>query len=146
MDNLGKDVRKGVAFMNYKRNEGFRYVFGEPIEATFVIMQNGRYLEMKDNLHPCRIIDISPKGMKIYSTIDLDPLFNDLLSLEINFVLDVTLLSGIGKIVWSKPYGRGKYYGISLSDENSIEEMIISEMKRRRKKEVEREKRAIKVV
>lgn len=146
MDNLGKDVRERVDDMNFKRNESFRYAFEEPIEATFVIMQNGRYLEMKDNLHPCHIVDISPKGMKLYSTMDLDPFLNDLLSLEINFVLDVTLLSGIGKIVWSKPYGRGKHYGISLSDEHSIEEMIISEMKKRRKKEVERTKRSIKIV
>lgn len=132
--------------MNFKRKESFRYAFEEPIGATFKVMQNGSYLEMRDNLHPCYIADISPRGMKLYSTTNLEPLLNDLLTLEINFVLDVVSLTGVGRIVWSKPYGKGCYYGISICEEHSIEDMIVDELKKRRRKEVLQQKNRVNIV
>lgn len=67
-------------------------------------------------------------------------------TLELQFLLDLTVLTSVGSIVWSKDYGRGKYYGLSLSNENSFDETIISELKSRRGKEVARTKQSIKVV
>lgn len=58
------------------------------------------------------------------------------LQVELQFVLDVTTIRAIGEIVWRKSYGRGEQYGIVFQAQEDIDELIISEMKLRRKKEV----------
>ena len=53
--------------MKYNRNEYFRYTFEEPCDATFRLIK-----QQEDNAEvelskkgACKIIDISPNGLKI---------------------------------------------------------------------------------
>ncbi|KGR76463.1 PilZ domain-containing protein [Ureibacillus sinduriensis] len=120
----------------FKRQEGFRYIFNEPIEASFKLIQDGKFVD-SGNRFPCKILDISPRGVKMFSEVKLGEYLNKAtLQIEVQFVLDVTTIQAIGEVVWRKPFGRGDQYGILFQDQKEIDELIISEMKLRRKKEV----------
>ncbi|WP_421663933.1 hypothetical protein [Lysinibacillus telephonicus] len=51
--------------MNFKRQEGFRFVFNEAIDAKFKLRLNGRDINFES--FECKIIDISPRGIKMFS-------------------------------------------------------------------------------
>lgn len=127
--------------MIFKRQEGFRFCFGEPIEAKFVILIDGKPLNLERTSHPCRILDISPRGMKMGSETNLNEYINKVLQLEIFFTLDVTEIKCVGEIVWSKPFGSCTHYGITFTNSAAVEDLIINELKIRRRKEVLRKKR-----
>ncbi|MFJ8234641.1 PilZ domain-containing protein [Ureibacillus sp. NPDC094379] len=122
--------------MQFKRKESFRFVFNDPIDASFTIIQK----EANENQEPlklsCQILDISPKGIKMYLDGEIKERVQNNTLLEVEFVLDVTNIKAIGQVMWVKPLGRGKQYGVSLPDQPDIEELIIFEMKQRRRKEV----------
>ncbi|RKQ18139.1 PilZ domain-containing protein [Ureibacillus endophyticus] len=121
--------------MNFKRKEGFRFVFNEPIEATYGIYINDKPVNIEK--YNGKILDISPRGMKLFCGPEIEKYLNDpSLQVEIQFVLDVTTIRAIGDIVWSKPLGAGFQCGVVLTVQEDVDELIISEMKRRRKKEV----------
>lgn len=122
--------------MIFKRQEGFRFSFGEPLEANFVIIIDGKPLDLERTSHACRILDISPRGVKISSEVDLNEHMNKILQLEMSFVLDVTEIKCVGEIVWSKPFGSYTHYGITFFNQAVVEELIINELKLRRRKEV----------
>lgn len=122
--------------MKFKRQEGFRYVFKEPIEASFQLIQDGKFVD-SGKCYPCRILDISPKGVKMFSEVKLGEYLNQAtLQMQLEFVLDVATIQAIGEVVWLKSFGRGDQYGILFQDQKEVDELIISEMKHRRKKEV----------
>ena len=121
--------------MHFKRQEGFRFVFNEPIEASFKILIDGQAVDAAEN--PGEILDISPRGIKMFSEVDLGEYINKAnLQIEVQFILNVTTIQAIGEIVWSKVFGRGHQYGIQFQAQENIDELIISEMKLRRKNEV----------
>ncbi|MFY3791546.1 PilZ domain-containing protein [Ureibacillus sp. MALMAid1270] len=121
--------------MIFKRQEGFRFVFNEPIEANFVIQgKDGQAIEQKS--HPCKILDLSPRGIKIFTEAEIGHYINESVQIEVDFILDVTNIHAIGEIVWSSPFGQGKQLGIQLIDQPDIVDLIINELKQRRRKEV----------
>nr|WP_106783758.1 PilZ domain-containing protein [Lysinibacillus timonensis] len=128
--------------MKFKRQEGFRFVFNEPIEAKFVLLSKDARVDseslddMDKVAYPCKILDLSPQGIKIYSDAKIGEYVLQPFQLEIHFVLDVTDIKAIGEIVWSKPFGQGKQYGVHIIDQPEIVDLIIREMKERRRKEV----------
>lgn len=124
--------------MKFKRHEGFRFVFNEPIEANFVIVNKDGQVDRNDrkNSHPCRILDLSPRGIKIYSNVEIGEDEVQPVQIEIEFVLDVTTIRALGEVVWTKPFGQGKQHGIHIIDQPDIVDLIINEMKQRRRKEV----------
>ncbi len=122
--------------MHFKRQEGFRFVFNEPIEASFKLLIDGQPMDGLGSC-PCKILDISPRGVKMFSEVNLGEYINKAgVQVELQFILDVTPIQAIGEIVWRKAYGRGEQYGIVFQAQENIDELIISEMKLRRKKEV----------
>lgn len=122
--------------MHFKRQEGFRFVFNEPIDARFKLLINGQPVEAFGSC-PCKLLDISPRGVKMFSEVKFGEYINKAnLQVELQFVLDVTTIHAIGEFVWRKTYGRGDQYGIVFQAQANIDELIISEMKLRRKKEV----------
>ena len=126
--------------MIFKRQEGFRYAFGDPVEAGAVILIEGKPLDVAQTRIPCEILDISPRGLKISIGEDFNEYKNKALQLEISFILDATEIKGIGEIVWSKKFGRGYHYGITFFNQSSVEELIVNELKVRRRKEILKEK------
>ena len=126
--------------MIFKRQEGFRYAFGEPLEAGVVILIEGKPLDVERKRITCEVLDISPRGLKISINEDFNEYKNKVLQLEISFILDSTEIKGIGEIVWSKKFGSGYHYGITFFNQASVEELIVNELKSRRRKEVLKEK------
>jgi len=131
---------EGGTDLKYNRNEYFRYSFEEPCEATFrLIKQNEGDAEVElSNKGVCKIIDISPNGLKLFSElfISIDKLHH----VELHFTLDTTPISMVGEFVWSHRKANGYEYGIRLVGDSASEQMIIGELKKRRRKEMELKK------
>ena len=126
--------------MIFKRKEGFRHAFVEPVQAGVVILIEGKPLDVEQKRIPCEILDISPRGLKMAISEDFNEYKNKVLQLEISFILDATEIKGIGEIVWSKNFGSGYHYGITFFNQASVEELIVNELKSRRRKEILKEK------
>lgn len=126
--------------MLYKRNEYFRYTFDVPFEATFRLIKDAsetspEEISKKGN---CKMIDISPKGVKMYS--ELFIAIDKLNHVELQFQLDEEPIQIIGEFIWSRRQKEGFEYGVRLMGDEVSESLIISELKSRRKKELELKK------
>lgn len=122
--------------MIFKRQEGFRFSFGEPLDAGFIVLIDGKPVGGVDNRQACKVLDISPRGIKMRTEVDLNSYINKVIQLEVFFTLDQVEIRGVGEIVWSKKYGSGYHYGIVFSNQPGVESLIISELKARRRKEM----------
>ena len=124
--------------MFFKRSEGFRYKFEEPLQTTFTIMENGKAVECETAIGG--ILDISPRGIKMFTTVDLHAGRVICPQLEIRFILDTQPIVAYGEVMWGRPYMKGKQYGIFFNNQPRLEELIVDELKIRRKKEIQAEK------
>lgn len=122
--------------MIFKRNEGFRFAFGEPLKASFVILLNGKPLSIERPRVACEVLDISPRGMKIVTDIDLNDYRGFLVQLELHFLLDMVQMKALGEVVWAKKLGSKYQYGIYFNKQSALEDLIIDELKARRKREI----------
>lgn len=123
--------------MFFKRQESFRFSFDEPIPAKVKMLVDGQPIR-KDGVEifDASILDISPRGVKVFAEAN----FKEIPLLEVRFVLDSSEITGIGEVVWTKVFGQGMQYGIIFQNQSSLEDLIISELKMRRKKEVKQAK------
>lgn len=126
--------------MKYNRNEYFRHTFGEPCDATFrLIKQSVGNAEVElSKKGVCKIIDISPHGLKMFSELFIS--IDQLHHVELNFTLDTNPISMVGEFVWSHRKAFGHEYGVKLVGDSESERMIIGELKNRRRKEMELKK------
>lgn len=126
--------------MKYNRNEYFRYTFGEPCDATFrLIKQQVGNTEVElSKKGACKIIDISPNGLKMFSELFIS--IDQLHHVELNFTLDTNPISMVGEFVWSHRKAFGHEYGVKLVGDSESEQMIIGELKNRSRKEMELKK------
>lgn len=120
--------------MSFRRKESFRFVFNEPLDGLFSIYLNEK--KYRAESFPCKIFDISPRGMKIFAELPFDLDFRSHVQFEVQFVLNISSIQALGEVVWSKPFSNGKQYGLFFKEQADLDELIISEMKIRRKKEV----------
>ncbi len=116
--------------MIFKRQEGFRFKFEEPVQITFAVYENGRVNHGQTAM--AELLDISPRGLKMYTEVDLGA---NPPPLDIHFVLDTQEVRAYGEVIWSRPFGSGKQYGVYFNDQGRVEELIVDELKLRRKKE-----------
>ncbi|MBD8519642.1 PilZ domain-containing protein [Lysinibacillus sp. FSL R7-0073] len=116
--------------MIFKRQEGFRFKFEEPVQITFAVYENGRVNYGQTAM--AELLDISPRGLKMYTEVDLGV---NPPPLDIHFVLDTQEVRAYGEVIWSRPFGSGKQYGVYFNDQGRVEELIVDELKLRRKKE-----------
>lgn len=120
--------------MLYKRTEYFRYTFGEPLEAKFqIVVENGTDTESSPG--ECHFMDISPGGAKLFAKFNI-PLEREAVRLHIKFTLHEKLIDLQGVIVWKKPYSGGYMYGYDFDEDPAIEQLIVEELKLRRRFEV----------
>lgn len=122
--------------MQFKRNEGFRFAFGEPLVAEYVILIDGKPTTLEQQRFTCEVLDISPRGMKIMTGIDFKQFSGQHVLLEVHFKLDQIQLKAIAEIVWTKSFGKNYQYGLTFNQQAGLEELIVSELKVRRKREV----------
>ncbi|WP_374723035.1 PilZ domain-containing protein [Peribacillus tepidiphilus] len=112
--------------MLYKRNEPYRYQFPPPIPGHFIITNiNG--LPGQSKKGQIELIDISPRGCKFSSKLDLKN-FQDI-KLEVSFQINGHLLHLPGVIVWKKKYIHTFFYGYAIDENRDLEELILKEVK-----------------
>lgn len=116
--------------MIFKRQEGFRFKFEEPIQITFAMYENGKVNHGQTAM--ADLLDISPRGLKMFTEVDLGV---NPPPLDLHFVLDTREVRAYGDVIWSRPFGNGKQYGIHFTDQGPVEDLIVEELKLRRKKE-----------
>ncbi len=117
--------------MEYKRNEGFRYVFNKPIEATFSFVEINRVVVHHGKKGLIHIHDISPNGAKFSSLLDLRSDFDKFyIRVELNLLDETFTLSG--HIRWKKRDYKGAYwYGIEFDKTNDeSKEQLIEALKK----------------
>lgn len=121
--------------MLYKRTEYFRYTFGVPLEAKFqIIIGDGKDVESSQG--DCHFIDISPGGAKLFAKFDI-PIEREPVRLHLKFTLHEKLIDLRGVIVWKKPYSGGYMYGYDFDKDPTIEQLIVEELKLRRRSEID---------
>ena len=124
--------------MQYNRKETFRHTFDHPIPATFQLIVEGETEDEVEfsNKGVCTIIDLSPSGIRIYSTLDIPKRPGYPVHLAIEVLLTDIPLKLVGDLVWKKAYMDGHQYGIDLKTDEKIEHKIIQELKERRRLEL----------
>ncbi|WP_255457361.1 PilZ domain-containing protein [Sporosarcina sp. JAI121] len=121
--------------MLYKRTEYFRYTFGKPFEAEFrIVVTNGTAKESSPG--GCKLLDISPGGAKIFTNFNI-PIEGESVRLHLTFTLHEEMIDLQGVIVWKKPYSDGYMYGYDFDEDAAIEQLIVEELKLRRKSEID---------
>ena len=118
--------------MIFKRQEGFRYKFEEPVQMTFAIYENGRVNQAQTAM--ADLLDISPRGLKMFTEVDLGV---NPRPLDLRFILDTREVRAYGEVIWSRPFGTGKQYGVNFNNQESVEDLIVEELKLRRRKEAD---------
>jgi len=121
--------------MIFKRQEGFRFKFEEPVTMTFAIYEDGRVNQEQTAM--AELLDISPRGLKMFTEVDLGV---NPPPLDLRFVLDTREVRAYGEIIWSRPFGTGKQYGVFFNNQGAVEDLIVEELKLRRKKEADEAK------
>ncbi|WP_017434060.1 PilZ domain-containing protein [Saccharococcus caldoxylosilyticus] len=113
--------------MRFKRQEPFRYQFGQPLACSLRVAGIGG--QQKEEEYIAYIHNLSPHGMKL-ETLQRIPYEHGKTTVEIAFSINNAPLRFFGKIVWEKPFGRTYYYGMRLLVSAEGEEMLIREIKR----------------
>lgn len=123
-------------YVIFKRKEGFRFAFDQPIKAAFRLTKNGEPIDLQASFVSAEILDISPKGMKITTSFEIDDAMSDEVQLYIIYCLDTLEIQSYGEVVWKRPGGEGFLYGLYFHAQDENEQTIISELKLRRRKEL----------
>ncbi|HZG61791.1 MAG TPA: PilZ domain-containing protein [Anoxybacillus sp.] len=114
--------------MRFKRQEAFRYEFGQPLPCTFRIAQIGEK-KVEGDKGKAEIYDISPKGMKIATSLNI-PLDKTSIIIEITFTLSELELTFLGRLVWQKKFANDYFYGVNLILSQDEGQRLIDELKK----------------
>lgn len=120
--------------MKYKREEYFRFTFGEPLQAQFKIEKINDEL-VKSSKGKAEIIDLSPAGLKFGTELRIDESKRNSIELTIDFKLNDLDLSIKGLIVWVKEKYNTLEYGIEFLPDQEIAGSLIEELKEFSRKE-----------
>lgn len=108
------------------------------MEAGFrIILPGGEGQQSK--LGECKLLDLSPGGAKIFSKFDI-PVRGEDVRLHLKFTVYDFPIEVDGVILWNKPYGDGFMYGFEFEEDTEIGELIVGELKLRRRSEMNFEK------
>lgn len=112
----------------FKRHEPFRYTFSKPIDALFEITKiDDRTVSTSTG--EAQIMDLSPQGLKLNSTLEIPETEHKSIQLTISFKLNDKKLKVNGMIVWIKSKGTSFDYGINLENNETLEKEIIKQLK-----------------
>jgi hypothetical protein len=114
--------------VRYKRDEAFRFLFGEPISAFFSIAEvKGKSVVTPEG--KAKVIDLSPNGMRLNSSLDIPVSSQDQVKIQIRFSLNDSEYRIVGDIVWRKKDFDSFFYGIHFKVDQSVKEELIEELK-----------------
>lgn len=120
--------------MKYKRKESFRHVLEQNVMAKCKISSvNEEKIVLETEF--CRLVDLSPSGVRIAIPDNL-PVDEHRLKAELSFVLYAKPICVEGMIKWKRLQNDDYLYGIDLEADEVVMELIISELKLRRRQEV----------
>lgn len=119
-----------MILVEYRRREAFRHVLVHEVPVTYICKAEEKKTNGQGN-----IIDISPSGLKLFTEEKL-PSDKGIVELDLSFKLHTKPIHVNGIVCWKRVYGDGYQYGIDLDLVDTHQEMIISELKLRRRKEV----------
>lgn len=116
--------------MIFRRQESFRYTFNKPIDCTFKIVKIDDS-EVNSEFGNGQIIDISPNGLKMISSLNLSPTLRKV-EIQVHFSIDETNFITPGLIQWQKKeWSLNAYsYGIQLVCSEEIAATIINGLKK----------------
>jgi hypothetical protein len=113
--------------LRYKRDESFRFAFGNPLPAFFSIMEvDQKQVELPEG--KAVLMDLSLNGMKLSTPLDI-PAEGKTVTLRIRFTLNDTHFTTNGKIVWKEKKLDIYHYGIQSQMEESQQEKLMEEIK-----------------
>ncbi|TSI07394.1 PilZ domain-containing protein [Lysinibacillus sp. BW-2-10] len=112
--------------VNFKRNEGFRLIFNQPIPATFIILKiSGK--DVKSKKGEIQILDMSLKGAKIQTKFKL-PTPNT--RIEMEFVIYDKPMHLVGELVWEKQSNQEFIYGMVFDSSMLLQQQLLQELKK----------------
>ncbi|RLQ97089.1 PilZ domain-containing protein [Falsibacillus albus] len=122
--------------MQFKRKEPFRYSFTSPIQGSFrlFIEKDKELIETKEG--NMEIIDLSPKGIKFRSKLNI-PVERTDLHLHITFVINEKAIEFVGKLKWKRQSATDFIYGVSSFGDDNLAEDIVRELKSFSKKKID---------
>jgi hypothetical protein len=114
--------------MEYKRQEGFRMEFSEPIEAVFrIIRLGGKEITSKEG--EMKLCDISLRGARVSTIYEL-PTEKGEVDIEIQFAINEQIFACNGKIIWKKKGIKEYVYGVHFQSDSYSEDDLIDELKK----------------
>lgn len=120
----------GGFILEYKRFESFRHVLTQAVDVQYSFVVDEIAMTKTGE-----IVDISPSGICMVTTESLSE--QQLKSvITFTFCLHQQEIKAIGFIRWKKFHKEGFQYGVDLNTTEELENLIISELKLRRKQEV----------
>lgn len=128
-------MNAGEEKVQYKRKESFRHVLERDVMAKCKISSVNKEEKVLVETKLCRLVDLSPSGVRI-AIPDSLPMDENPLKVELNFMLYAKPISVEGMIKWKKLQMDDYLYGIDLEADEALMELIISELKLRRRQEV----------
>ncbi|WNS76136.1 PilZ domain-containing protein [Bacillus sp. DTU_2020_1000418_1_SI_GHA_SEK_038] len=110
----------------YKRQEGFRLAFNEPIPATFTILNlEGKVDDSQNGFF--HILDMSVKGAKIISIKQIHiPNFH----IKMECVIVDEPIQMDGELIWEKKRNNEFIYGVSFIPKSYSEQQLLQELKK----------------
>lgn len=114
--------------MRYKREEAFRYTFGRPKSALFRIVKIDNQ-PVDSSPGEGKLIDISPEGGRLASTLNIPDSDHKEIQLSISFNLNQKEFALLGNMMWKKQKGVTYEYGIHLDVDDSTKQDLIDELK-----------------
>ena len=125
--------------MKYNRKESFRHEFERRVDAQYKLVMGEAGKETFTQDAFCHLVDLSPSGTKIEMSQSL-PTEAQLIKIELNFVLYAKPISVQGEVKWKRIRNGEFVYGVDLDTDEIMEALIISELKLRRRQEVNEKK------
>ncbi len=94
----------------YRRQDGFRLAFKEPLPAYFTILQiKGKEVESKKGT--IHLFDMSLKGAKIFSPLEIP---TPKTQIQLECVICEEQISLVGELIWRKASHKGFIYGMTF--------------------------------
>ncbi|WP_096201734.1 PilZ domain-containing protein [Bacillus sp. FJAT-45350] len=113
--------------MRYRRQDGFRYQFEEPVACSFRILKVGNK-DVQSKPGKASIYDLSEGGLKLTTPISI-PL-NQEIKVEVVFILNNNELKITGLLAWKKENISGDYsYGVDFISDKVLQRQMIEELK-----------------
>lgn len=117
--------------MEYKRSESFRHILIKPVDVQYSCNVDQQVALTRTG----KILDISPSGMNLLVTKQLTDEEKEY-PLLLSFCLYKQTIESQGAIRWERFHPEGYQYGIEMVESTHLENIIVSELKQRRRQEV----------